>query len=100
MAASGDVEPLARLINAAFVVEKPFIEGERIDPEGARTYMGKGKFLVAEDSTGLAGCVYVELRGERGYLGLLGVEPTRQGRGLGRKLMDAGENYFRWARYR
>jgi len=97
MAAPRDVEPLTRLINAAFVVEKPFIEGERIDPEGARTYIGKGKFLVAEDSTGLAGCVYVELRGERGYLGLLGVEPTRQGRGLGRKLMDAAENYFRSA---
>lgn len=90
-----DIEPLARLINAAFVVEQPFIEGERIDPIGVRGYMEKGKFLVMEDSTELAGCVYVELRGERGYLGLLGVTPGRQGTGLGRKLMDAAENYFR-----
>ena len=95
-----DVEPLARLINAAFVVERPFLEGERIDPPGVRAYMEKGKFLVAEDLAGLAGCVYVELRGERGYLGLLGVEPRRQGTGLGRKLMEAGENYFRAARCR
>ncbi len=94
MAAPGDVEPLARLINTAFVVEQPFIEGDRIDPEGIRAYMEKGKFLVAENSTGLAGCVYVELRGERGYLGLLSVDPPRQGTGLGRKLMDAAENYF------
>ena len=86
---------LSRLINAAFVVEQPFIEGDRIDPEGVRAYMEKGKFLVAEDSAGLAGCVYVELRGERGYLGLLGVAPALQGKGLGRKLMDAAENYFR-----
>jgi GNAT superfamily N-acetyltransferase len=57
--------------------------------------MEKGKFLLAEDSAGLAGCVYVELRGDRGYLGLLGVDPPRQGTGLGRKLMDAAENYFR-----
>jgi GNAT superfamily N-acetyltransferase len=94
---ANDVPELARLINAAFVVEQPFIEGKRIDPEGVRAYMEKGKFLVAEDSAGLAGCVYVELRGERGYLGLLGVDPARQGRGLGRKLMDAAENYFRAA---
>jgi GNAT superfamily N-acetyltransferase len=97
VAVAEDVERLARLINAAFVVEQPFIEGDRIDPAGVREYMEKGKFLVAEDSTGLAGCVYVELRGERGYLGLLGVEPRRQGAGLGRKLMDAAENYFRSA---
>lgn len=97
MAACEDVEPLARLINAAFVVEQPFIEGERIDPQGVRAYMEKGKFLLAEDSAGLAGCVYVELRGERGYLGLLGVDPPRQGYGLGRKLMGAAENYFRAA---
>jgi GNAT superfamily N-acetyltransferase len=97
MAAATDVEALARLINAAFVVEQPFIEGERIDPLGVREYMEKGKFLVAEDAAGLAGCVYMEVRAERGYLGLLGVAPTRQGTGLGRKLMDAAENYFREA---
>ena len=78
MAVAADVEPLARLINAAFVVEQPFIEGERIDPVGVREYMENGKFLIAEDAEGLAGCVYVELRGERGYLGLLGVTPARQ----------------------
>jgi GNAT superfamily N-acetyltransferase len=97
LALPDDVAPLARLINAAFVVEQPFIEGERIDPEGVRAYMKKGNFLLAEDAAGLAGCVYVELRGERGYLGLLGVDPPRQGTGLGSKLMDAAENYFRAA---
>jgi ribosomal protein S18 acetylase RimI-like enzyme len=92
-----DADPLVRLINATFRVELPFIEGDRIDAEGVRTYMAKGKFLVAEDAAGFAGCVYVELRGDRGYLGLLGVDPPRQGTGLGRKLMDAAENYFREA---
>ena len=93
-----DVEALARLINAAFRVEQPFIEGDRINPKGVRAYMEKGKFLLAEeDAAGLTGCVYVELRGDRGYLGLLGVEPRRQGTGLGRKLMDAAEEFFRGA---
>jgi len=94
-ASLADADPLVRLINAAFRVELPFIEGDRIDAEGVRSYMAKGKFLIAEDAAGLTGCVYVEIRGNRGYLGLLGVDPPRQGTGLGRKLMDAAEHYFR-----
>jgi ribosomal protein S18 acetylase RimI-like enzyme len=94
---AADVDALVRLINAAFHVEQPFIEGDRIDAEGVCSYMAKGKFLVAGGSTALAACVYVELRGDRGYLGLLGVDPLRQGTGLGRKMMDAAENYFREA---
>ena len=92
-----DVEALVRLINSAFRVEEPFIEGDRIDATGVRSYMAKGKFLVAEDSTGLAACVYVQIDNDGGYLGLLGVDPSRQGTGLGRKMMDAAEGYFREA---
>ena len=93
-----DVEALARLINAAFRVEQPVIDGDRTNPDGVRAYLAKGKFLLAEDSAGLAGCVYIELRGDRGYLGLLGVDPPRQGTGLGRELMQAAENFFRESR--
>jgi GNAT superfamily N-acetyltransferase len=96
-AVPADVEPLSALINIAFRVELPFVDGDRINPDGVREYMKKGKFLLAEDSAGLAGCAYVELRGDRGYLGLLGVQPRRQGTGLGRTLMAAAENYFRKA---
>lgn len=97
LAHEADAEPLARLINAAFRVEQPFIAGDRTNPDSVHAYMQKGRFLLAEDSAGLAGCVYLELHGDRGYLGLLGVNPPRQGTGLGRKLMDAAENYFRKA---
>ncbi len=97
VASPADAEALAALINAAFRVELPFIEGDRTNPNGVRAYMEKGKFLLAEHAAGLAGCVYVEIRGDRGYLGLLGVDPQRQGTGLGRKLMNAAENYFREA---
>ena len=96
-AVPADTDALAVLINSAFRVEQPFIEGDRTNPDGVRAYMQKGKFLLAEDSAGLAGCVYVELHGDRGYLGLLGVDPARQGAGLGRKLMDAAEDFFRQA---
>jgi GNAT superfamily N-acetyltransferase len=90
-----DVEPLATLINTVFRVELPFIAGDRTNPDGVREYMKKGKFILVEDSAELAGCVYVELRGDHGYLGLLGVATRRQGTGLGRVLMDAAEQFFR-----
>jgi len=75
----------------------PSSKGIALMPKAFRSYMAKGKFLVAGNSSSLAACVYVELRGDRGYLGLLGVDPLRQGTGLGRRMMDAAENYFREA---
>src|SRR5258708_7214754 len=67
----------------------------RVAPQGVREYMKSGTFLLAEDAAGLAGCVYIEMHGERSYLGLLSVEPKRQGCGLGRKLMAEAENFAR-----
>ena len=94
-ASAEDVSELTKLINAAFVVEHPVFDGDRIDERGTSEFLEKGKFLIAEDSSGTAGCVFCELRGDRGYLGLLAVDPPRQGTGLGRKLVAAAEDYFR-----
>ena len=94
-AGKSDVEAIVRLINTAFLVERFFIERPRTNPEVVRALMGKGKFLLADDGPSLAGCVYVELRGERGYLGMLSVDPARQRMGLGRQLVSAAETFFR-----
>ncbi len=67
-ASDEDVPALARLINAAFVVEQVVFDGNRVDDLGVRAYMSGGTFLVAEDSGGLAGCVYIETRSDRSYL--------------------------------
>lgn len=92
-----EVTRLTGLINAAFAVEQVAFDGDRVDAAGVREYMTAGTFLVAEDGAGLAGCVYIEAKGERSYLGLLSVEPTRQGCGLGRKLMAEAEDFARGA---
>ena len=55
--------------------------------------MHTGKFLLCEENKKLVGCVYVELRGDRAYLGLLSVAPTRQGAGLGTKLTASAEEF-------
>jgi GNAT superfamily N-acetyltransferase len=57
----------------------------------------RGKFMLAEDGGAMIACVYVELREKRGYFGLLGVDPSRQGQGLGRKMVKAAEDYARAA---
>jgi GNAT superfamily N-acetyltransferase len=92
-----DVPALTRLINAAFVVEQVVFDGDRVDDLGVRVYMSGGTFLVADDSKELAGCVYIEARGDRSYLGLLSVQPARQGSGLGRRLVAAAESFAREA---
>ena len=92
-----DVEAIVRLINTAFLVERFFVDGDRTNSEKVRSLMEKGKFLLADDGPSLAGCVFVELRGERGYVGLLSVDPSWQRTGIGRRLIDAAERYFREA---
>lgn len=96
-AIASDAEKLAALINAAFVVEQIAIEGERVDCLGVEKYMHSGKFFVLEGRQGLLGCVYVEQRGDRGYLGLLSVDPAQQKRGLGGLLAREAEKYCRAA---
>ena len=73
-----DAEEITKLINAAFVVERPFIDGDRIDLEQVLARFAKGEFLVMHEDGAMIGCVYIEPRGERSYLGLLSIDPSRQ----------------------
>ena len=90
-----DAEGVALLVNTAFHVEQFFIERDRTNPANVRALMQKGKFLLAEDGSNLVGCIYLELRGERGYFGMLSVEPSRQRSGVGRQLVGEVEKIFR-----
>ena len=91
-----EVAAVTRLINAAFVVERFFKKGDRTTPDVVRALTAKGFFLVAaEPGRDLAGSVYVEIRGASVYVGMLAIDPSRQGTGLGRVLMTAAENHGR-----
>jgi ribosomal protein S18 acetylase RimI-like enzyme len=58
--------------------------------------MQKGEILIAEDDDGnLLASIYSELRGNRGYLGMLAVDPAHQRSGLGRQMLAAAEDRFR-----
>ncbi len=95
LATEFDRPRLIPLINAAFAIET-FLEGTRTDEERLAAMMQKGTILAAEDAAGeLLGCVYTEVRGARGYLGQLAVDPAHQCKGLASRLVAAAEDHLR-----
>jgi predicted N-acetyltransferase YhbS len=101
-AVAADVPAIVRLVNLAYRVEAFFVAGERTDALEIAALLGRGAFLLAEadvppaaegGGTGraLLGSVYLEDRGDHGYIGLLSVDPGLQRAGLGGTLMAAAE---------
>src|SRR5580765_1239293 len=89
-----DVPRIVALLNAAFAMERDFIDKDRTSAPEIERYMTTGTFFVVDgDANGLASCMYLEQRGERLYLGMLAVDPSQQGRGLGRQMMTAAERH-------
>ena len=96
VASADDAQRIVSVINSAFrVAEGFFVDGDRIDLHNVLTSLDRGSFLLAESDIGLLGCVYIEQRGRRAYLGLLSVDPTRQKSGVGTLLMDEAEDHCR-----
>ena len=112
-ATAADAPAIVTLVNDAFEVEADVLTGDRIALPDVMERLERGSFLVRDAESGedeqgrnegsatglgaLAGCVYVELRGATGYLGLVSVASTRQSLGLGRGLMVAAEGWLREA---
>jgi len=100
IASTADMPELVRVINTAYVVEQFFVDGDRTSLAQVRERMTRPSswFLAVDDSQTpgrLAACVWVEVRGERGYFGMLAVDPAWQGHGLGRLLIAAVESQCR-----
>ncbi len=92
-----DASAIAGLVNDAFRPERFFIDADRTNPEKVAALLQTGKFLLLLEDEVLAGCVYTELRGERGYFGLLAVDPQHQRSGIGARLIAAAEEHCRAA---
>ena len=72
------------------------MNGDRTTLEQVTGLLGTGTFLVFDrPGDPPHACVYIEPRGDRAYLGLLAVDPVRQGHGLGRQMMAAAEQHIR-----
>ena len=101
-ATPADVAELVRVINLAYQVEVTMFHGDRTNEAEVLDRIGRPRaaFLVVDDPTKnderrLSAAVYVETGDERGYFGMLSVDPAHQGRGLGRALVRAAEAYCR-----
>ena len=95
LATPQDCAQLVPLINTAFSIET-FLESTRTDEQRLTAMMQKGAILVAEGADGcIIGSVYSEVRGRRGYLGMLAVDPSRQRLGLSRRIVAAAEDHLR-----
>ena len=102
VARADEATAVAALVNTAFQVEAFFKRGDRTDAGDIGNMMQRGEFLVLDHSeardapgTGLAACVYTRTNGDRGYFGMLSIDPRSQGRGLGRSIIAAVESRFR-----
>jgi GNAT superfamily N-acetyltransferase len=100
-ATADDVPALVHLVNRAFRVEAFFVDGDRTHEADVRSKLAtpQGCFLVLDGPAPgqLAAAVYTEIRGARGYFGMLAVDPGQQKRGLGRLLVAAVEDHCRAA---
>ena len=89
-----DIPAIVPLVNRAFLVED-FIVGDRTSAENVLELMQTRTFLVLEEEGKIVASINVEVRGERGYFGMLAVDTERQGTGLGRRMIEEAEHFCR-----
>jgi ribosomal protein S18 acetylase RimI-like enzyme len=92
-----DASEIARIINAAFEVEREFRQGERTSAAEIARLLERDVFFVAEEDGRLVGAVHTSVDGATGYFGMLAVDPALQRGGVGRALLSAAEEHCRKA---
>jgi ribosomal protein S18 acetylase RimI-like enzyme len=108
IASDSDVPVLVSLMNCAYRGEGSkqgwtseadlFIGNHRTDETSVTTLMKKpgAVFLKHLNEEGvLDGCVFLHKKGQRLYLGMLSVSPFAQGKGIGKKLLTAADEFAR-----
>ncbi|HVH87335.1 MAG TPA: GNAT family N-acetyltransferase, partial [Terriglobales bacterium] len=90
-----EVAEIAAIVNAAFQIESNFRAGERTSAAEISRLMESSTFLVAREGETVFGAVQVRIKGTSGYFGMLAVDPALQRSGIGRRLLEAAENYCR-----
>ncbi len=104
-----DAEVVSRLVNSAYrgesskagwTTEAALLDGQRVDAERLRELIAADDQVVwlAFVEGRLEGCVHLALEADgRAFLGMLTVEPTRQARGLGRRMITHAEVFVQEA---
>jgi len=102
-----DVPELARLVNSAYrgdtsrqgwTTEANLLDGMRIDEDTLKSYFDDPNIAILknlDDDGKIIGSVYLEVRGNKLYVGMFSVSPLQQNKGIGRILLFAAEDYAR-----
>lgn len=102
-----DTEELTALVNSAYrgetsklgwTSESHLLDGQRVDDLMLLSYLRDENISIlkyVDANNRITGCVYLEGKGDKLYLGMLTVSPLEQGRGIGKKLLAAAEEYGR-----
>jgi ribosomal protein S18 acetylase RimI-like enzyme len=99
-----DVESIAILVNSAYrgdhakkgwTTEADLIDGTRTDAAALADIIKKpGTTILKYEQDGkIIGCVELKTADGRLYLGMLTVEPSIQGGGIGKKMLTAAEEF-------
>ena len=80
-----------------WTTEADLLDGQRTDPDDVLSSITGADSVVvlAEDEGALVACCHVQRRGSRCYFGMFAVDPTQQGRGLGKQVMAYAEELSR-----
>lgn len=102
-----DIPVLNRLVNSAYrgetsrkgwTTEADLLDGIRTDPEALEDMMDQPGAVIlkcTDEKQNLRGCVFLRKTENQLYLGMLTVSPELQGGGIGKKLLEASEDYAR-----
>lgn len=105
VATKEDVPQLEKLVNGAYrgegskkgwTTEADLLDGIRTNQDVLSGMIKRGDSLVLkciDAKNELVGCVYLQNKEEKLYLGMLTVAPGIQARGIGKKLLQASEEY-------
>ena len=98
-----DIPALNHLVNSAYrgdssrkgwTTEADLLDGIRTSEESLRTMIQNPNAMILkyEEAGQLLGCVYLEMKGNDLYLGMLTVSPEAQAKGIGKHLLLAAEH--------
>lgn len=102
-----DIPGLVTLINSAYrgetskkgwTTEADLLEGIRTNTDMLTQMIDRENAAIlkfCDDTDTLKGCVYLEKKNTKMYLGMLTVSPTEQAKGIGKKLLSASEDHAR-----
>ncbi len=83
---------VAEIVNRAYRVEDFFVNGNRTTETEIAGFIAAGEMVVLIDDDGeIGGAIHTEAHGNRGYFGMLSVDPPRQTSGKGRLMIDMAE---------